>query len=227
MHRDAINSNNIRLLPVEEELHGELSDRIYYQCQFCEKQVGLQAPSRKICEKLSGNQFFCTFCLRNQFYTADNRHILALSFRGIIGYYYYALYNTKRMWLSEISDYASEHEKAGLENPVFHYDHDTFMWFIDFRKIGRGRRKIRLNDTLKSIVSILSVFNIYHHAPSVKLHKIYGKFEEAIIKFHSERYRPEGKRLLIPTLSGCIQEVTKNLNMEDTRYFLPQLLKSK
>lgn len=226
MHGNPINSHNINLMLVQEELHGELSDRIFYQCHFCEKQVGLQEPSRKICEKLSADRFFCTFCLRNQFYAADNRHILCMSFRGIIGYYYQSLYSTKRMWLSEISDYISEHERAGLSNPIFYYDPDSYVWFVDFRRVGRGRRKVHFNEVLKTVVLTLSVFNLHYHIPTAKMHRVYEKFEEAIVKFHSERYRPEGKRLLIPTLSGCVHESAKT-DMEETRNFLPQCLKSK
>jgi hypothetical protein len=207
-----IQSNKIS--PIKESLNGELSEKIFYKCEFCEKTAELYPYSRRMHEKLSGGSFYCGFCLGNNFNNKNNKNILILSFRAIIGYYYYNNYLTtmsayNKMWLSEINDYIEIHRKVGLQNPVFRYDPESFLWFVDFSKVGRGRKKIGINEVLKTIVNILSCFNLYHIMSSIKLHKVYEKFQEAIVKFHSNRYRPEKRKMLIPTLVGCSGYETK------------------
>lgn len=218
-----INFNNANLIPVTEDLNGELSDKIYCKCNFCEKMMYLS----KMNKKMSGKDTFCSFCLRNHFYTACNKNILILSFRGIIGYYYDVLYKERKISISEIKDCIEEHQSDGLNNPVFYYDQSTYLWFVDFNRIGKGRRKISLNDVLKTITLMLACFNIHHYLVNVKLHKLYEKFEDAILKFHSNRYRPIDKRILIPTVSGCSFDVSKTVDMEEIRNFLPEFLKIK
>jgi hypothetical protein len=68
--------------------------------------------------------------------------------------------------------------------------------------------------------------------------KLYQKYEEAIDDFYKERFRPEGKKLLIPTLKNCgsimwggvcstyhyQQGQQQKMSLEDTRLFMPHML---
>ena len=218
-----INSQNVVLNKKEESLTNKLSEIIYYECAFCEKTEGLYTAQRKICEKLSGADYYCTNCLRHGFNTKLNKNILPLSFRAIPGYFYYELYLyaiTRKMWIGEINDYIISHEMAGNLNPVFTYDQESMLWFIDFNKVGKGRKKIKLSDVMKTISNILVCFNLQDNIPTVKTAKLYEKYNEAITKFYTHRYRPNEKKLLIPTLSGCgVWDTNKKFNLENTRGF--------
>ena len=195
----------INLEQIDENLEGgELAEEIYYNCTFCEKYVGLEPEARKLCEKLSGNKFFCTFCLQNNLHTKSNRSILPVSFRGIIAYYHHMLYlGQKKIYFSEIEDYIKAHKQVGLANPVFRYDDESFMWFIDFNKVGKGKKKISIVEIQKTIVNILACFNLTTNADGIKLSKLFEKYNDAIGKFYSQRYRPPNKKILSPTLMGC------------------------
>ena len=216
-----LNILDVNLVPVEKKPeNGELADKIYYECMFCGKRVGLYPEQRYICEKLSGEDFYCVFCLRNNFYTKNNRNILVLSFRAIVGYYYYNFYiNNRKMYFSQIEDYISMHVKAGLKNPIFYYDPETMLWFIDFSKVGRGSKKLKTGEVLKTIVSILACFNLDDNMSNNKSPVLFERYKEAIEKFYTSRWRPEGKRILIPTLQGCENLFTKPSVFEDTRHF--------
>lgn len=120
------------------------------------------------------------------------------------------------MWLSEISDYIKAHEQAGLQNPVFHYDPETYLWFVDFSKVGNGRKKIEIEDVLKTVMNILTCFNLYEYANG-GMHSFYNKYRDAIVKFHEQRYRPEDRPFLIPTLQ--MRDLPKGITVEDTRAF--------
>lgn len=197
----------LSILPKELDLPtGELADKTFQSCNLCERQVGLYTAARRMAERLSGSSdsFYCPFCLRNRFNTKAGKDLLILSFKGIIGFYYEVLYRNKGdLCYSQIKDYIQSHREAGLENPVFFYDDQSFNWFIDFSRIGRGNKKVRLSEVLQTVVSILSCFNMAQVVPGANLAKMFEKYQEAISKFCAHRYRPEGRRLLIPTLSGC------------------------
>jgi hypothetical protein len=196
--------NNIKLHPIKEKLNGELAETIYYNCCFCQKTVGLYPDQRKICEKLSGTRFYCQQCLQKRFDTKNNQHVLMLSFRGIIGFYYYNLHlSQKKLYHSQIEDFIESHEQTGLQNPLFQYDPDTFVWFIDFSRVGRGKKKIAINEVLKTTINILSCFNLTQNIDNIKVSKMFFKYEEAILKFHQSRYRPANKKILVPTLINC------------------------
>jgi len=228
------NVKEIELIPRKEDLDGELSNEIYYECDFCGKRMPQKPDPRTLCERLSGEHYYCSFCLRNKFHTKNNRHILMLSFRSLIGYYYYKFYvhpitSMKKIYLSELEDIIKAHEQAGLQNPLFHYDPETFIWFIDFSRIGRNGKKIKLNDVLKTIINILVCFNVSDKFYDVKSHLLYKKYEEAIEKFYQSRYRPTGKIILVPTLAGCgitsFTETTKTWSVEGTREFTREELR--
>lgn len=206
---------------------GELSEDAFYECNFCNKLVGTSAEARRLCETLSGDEaFYCSFCLRHGFNTRNNKHVLPISFRSIIGYYYYAFYCTeegmkRRMWLSEIKDYIKCHEQVGLLNPLFSYDPETYMWFVDFAKVGNGRRKVEVNDVLRTVTNVLACFNLYHFVQG-DLNRFYGKYRDAIDRFYQQRFRPEGRPCVVPTLSGIRPSV--KFDLEITRNFLPHKL---
>ena len=197
----------LQILPKELDLpSGELADKIYQTCHLCDRQVGLYTPARHMAERLTGDGelFHCPFCLRNRFNTKAGKDLLILSFKGIIGFYYEVLYRNKGdLSYSQIIDYIQSHREAGLENPVFYYDDQSYNWFIDFSRVGRGKRKVRLGEVLQTVISILSSFNMAQVVPGANLSKMFEKYQDSITKFCSHRYRPEGRRLLIPTLSGC------------------------
>jgi hypothetical protein len=226
-----IQQQSVKLTPVKKDLGGELAEKIYYECDFCRKTVGLHPEIRRVCERLSGDGFYCAFCLRNNFHIKSNRHILITSFRGVIGYYYYALYASphRQLYLANLEDYISSHIHAGSQNPIFRYDPESYLWFIDFSRVGRCRKKIKLQDVNRTIVNVLTCFNLWDHIPNVRMHKLYDKYAEAVEKFHTQRYRPEGKRMCLPTLSQCFtypyqyeQQLPKGYNLEDTRNFTPK-----
>lgn len=229
-HRTYISTNKISLAPVGNPASGDLAEKIYYQCAYCEKLVGMNPFTRDICEKLSGgDEFYCSFCIRNGFNTRRTKHILTLSFRAILGYYYYELFAysaIRKMWFSEIEDFLRYHIWTGGQNPIFTYDYDTMLWFVDFSKVGRSRRKIKVTEIIKTITNILACFNLRTTVPKCEMHEVYRKYAEAVMKFYTQRYRPEGRPMLIPTLQGCGDiEVNKRYNIDTTRYFsLPSMV---
>lgn len=204
-----------------EKFNGDLSELIYYECGFCKKTVGLWPNARKLCEKLSGNEFYCSFCLRNNFNTKDNKHVMIMSFRSIIAYYYYNYYccNPPKIWFAELNDYISTHIQAGNQNPIFTYDPETMFWFIDFKRVGKDKKKLGLEDILKTTINILTCFNLKENMAGFSAPKFYEKYRDAIVKFYENRFRPQGRKILIPTLAGCGITDPKKFSMEDTRTF--------
>lgn len=223
----AIVRQQVKIVPKEEGATGDLSPVVHYHCGFCGKKVIAYPVVRKVCERLSGSEFYCSFCLRNGFNNKDNIHVLPLSFRAITGFYYFEKYlnvHSRQMWISEINDFMKSHENVGLLNPVFSYDPDSFLWFIDFSKIGRGPKKIRLAEVQKTIINILVCFNLREHVPHVRMVKLQDKYMIALQKFYTNRFRPEGKRALIPTLAGCGPHDNKKFDLDMTRDFTPEHL---
>lgn len=219
----------VKILPKKESnLYGQLSEKTYSVCSFCDKQVGLYQYEREIHDKLNGGDldFYCNFCLRNQYNTKKCYHTLVMSFRGIIGFYYEYLYKEKNLIsLSQVQDFVEIHKKTGMQCPVFNYDEDSMLWFIDFSRVGRGRKKVKLNDVLKTTINILACFNMIKSVPEPEIVKIYEKYRSAIEKYCSHRYRPADRFLLIPTLSDCCKPVyaynakKKEFNFEASRNF--------
>lgn len=222
-----ITRQNVKIIPAVQNLSGELSDRIHYQCAFCEKTVGLYPAQRKLCERLSGHEFFCVSCIRLGFNKESNKNVLPLSFKAIAGYYYfekYAYTNHRQMWLTEIQEFLDSHEQVGLLNPLFSYDRESLVWFVDFNKVGKGRHKVRVSEVYKTIINMLACFNLADHIPNIKMAKLYEKYATAIEKFYTQRYRPADKKLLIPTLAGCGPFENKKFPLDNTRMFMPKHL---
>jgi hypothetical protein len=218
----------VSLKPIKTTGNG-LADCSFLECNSCGKLVTKSEDVRNLCSVLSGEQsFYCSFCLRHGLNTRNRRHVLPISFRSIIGFYYYAFYcnedNHQKIWLSEIKDYLKIHEEVGLLNPVFNYDPETYLWFVDFSKVGHGNKKLELNDVLNTTTDILACFNLYHYVQG-DLNRFYSKYREGIERFYSQRSRPENRPELIPTLVNVKPQV--RFDLEITRNFLPQKLISR
>lgn len=197
----------LKILPKKKvDLNGELAEKTYSICECCTKCVGLYKVERNLCERLTADgHFYCGFCIRHRFNTRNNRDVLIMSFRSIIGFFYDYLYKDKsEISFSQVQDYVQLHQKVGLQNPIFYYDEESMLWFVDFSRVGRGKRKLPLKDVLQTTMGILSCFNLSQVVSDANMHKIFEKYRGAIEKFCSHRYRPEGRWLLVPTLSGCV-----------------------
>lgn len=213
------------------------------RCGFCGKDTLLTPSVRAYSDAMSsGDRFFCTFCLRHRLHHRDHRHVLMMTFRGIIGYYYQAFYALPKqalMYISEIRDYVDLHVKAGLENPLFNYDPDSYVWFVDFSRVGRGKGRQPIEEVLLTVSRILLTFNLFEHVKDIRPYKVYQKYQEAIQIFFHKRQRPEGQRLLAPTLiktgagdtppersTGYTYNDTskRKINFEETRNFHPAIL---
>ena len=214
---------DVKIEKVEEKLNGELSKDFYYECAFCQKSVRVQNEFQGIYTTLSGTWFHCPFCIRQELNTKNSKHVLILSFRAILGYYYYGLYlngHEAKIYVSEIKEILDSHEQTGLLNPVFSYDPETMLWFIDFNRVGHGKKKIAVEDVLKTISNILVCFNLQKYMPMAKPYTLYQKYDEAIRKWYADRSRPEGKRFLIPTLLGCGVMNPQGFTIDETKSFV-------
>lgn len=239
------------------EVSAETSDSLatgdnkaYCKCNFCGKETEMTDAGNRFLPKLSGPDcFYCCFCLRHCFNQKDARHTLMLTFRGIIGYFFYAFYNNCKgvqMTISEINDYIANHVTAGTQNPLFAYDPETYVWFLDFRRIGRGKKQLPIQTVLTTISEIILTFDLFENVKDIKPHKVYLRYEEAIFKFYHQRSRPQGSKILAPTLfktgasdypndrpkkqdyvtSGTIVvNERKKIDYELTRTFHPSVLK--
>lgn len=199
--------------------------RIKILCNFCGKQVCIPRFRKKNYSAVYGKEkFFCNHCVRHGFTTKLNSNVLILSFKGIIAYYYYALYRTKHyLFYHDIEDYIESHREVGLKNPVFSYDNESYLWFIDFNKIGSGVRRLEIEEVHKTIIEILASFNMRRHIEGIQEHSIYKKYNEAITEFYQKRTRPADKRILSPTLVKCgALDMPKEFPLEATREFTPE-----
>lgn len=215
----------VKLAELSPESSDELSDVVFRKCFFCEKTCQINFEQSSFLQKLSGpGKFFCPFCLRHNLHNKDNRDILILSFRSIVGYLYFQNYlytlNQNKIWISEIEDYVLSHKLAGEVNPLFLYDVDTMLWFVDFSRVGQSKKKIPINEILKTISSILTCFNLWETIPNLKTSSLFKKYNDAIKLFYESRYRPENKKILIPTLIECGIDEPTLFSFDDTRKFI-------
>ena len=188
---------NLLEFRLSKKVDDELSDTICYECQFCNKIIFLDENAHRMSDRLSGDSFFCSFCIRHGFSTKSNRDV--------------------HMYISQIRDLIEVQAITGLDNPVFSYDPDTFMWFVDFTKVGRGKKKLSLEDVTTTIDSILDSLEVDIHITESDILK--DRFVESTKKFYSNRYRPINQKQLIPTLKD-IAKLTKD-EMAYTRNFTP------
>ena len=216
-------AQKVEIKAIDPDTRGELSETLYAECAFCGKSVATKVREMHIHERLA-QDFYCSFCLRHRFFSRNSNHVLIMTFRGIIGYYYYGFYHHQitnhAMYYSEILEYIKTHAATGLLNPVFSYDPDAYLWFIDFSRIGKGRGKEPYEEVLKTISDILICFNLPHHISSIKMCEVYKKWQEAIDKFYRNRCRPTNKKVLMPTLAGCGVYEQQGFQIDTTRNFV-------
>lgn len=218
-----VSSGKITFQITNNTLPGELSSEVIEKCHFCSKKITINALNSNLIKKLSGpERTFCPFCLNHDFHTKKTKHVLVLSFRSIIASFYYHNYlcHSRKLWLSQIQEYIDIHQKVGLSNPVFSYDPETYLWFIDFSKVGQGRKSLPITDVYKTLINILFCFNLDYFFGINAQQEVLKKYEEAIELFYQKRYRPRKRRMLIP-----IFPTTLKLSSEKFRNFLPCHLK--
>ena len=206
------------------------------RCDFCGKEMVIPNNTGDMLHRLSTNGFFCSFCVRHDFHTKKKRHVLILTLRGLIGYLFHFCYFGKkpRLYLTQIHDLINNHVKVGRLNPLFVYDAETFCWFVDFAKIGKSKKKIPMEQAIRTVNEMISAFNPYDHIKDFKSHILAERYREAVTDFYKSRYRPEGKQICSPTLSGCATDMreqatgtgttttTKKVDIKVYRDFMPQ-----
>ncbi len=107
------------------------------------------------------------------------------------------------MSLNELTECLELHVKTGLQNPLFRYDADTFCWFVDFSRVGDGKRQVPVESVLKTITHQLACFNMYDNVREASPLKLYQKYQQAVMEFHQHRARANGDKVFVPTLLGC------------------------
>lgn len=202
VYQDIFCASSVKLKPLPTLPGDELSECVYRRCFFCQKDCKPQVVNKSLIDRLSGpGRHYCSFCLRHGFNTKNVRHILPMSFRGIIGHFCHRTH-TRKMYLSDIEDYIHSHSETGLMNPAFVYDPDTFLWFVDFSRVGKSTKKVPVSAVLHTVTDILTCFNLNDtvgpNAPS----DMYAKYREAILQFYEKRYRPADRPMLIPSVDG-------------------------
>ena len=178
----------------------------YCRCNFCEKLSIVTPYLTQFINKLSNGVFYCPYCLRNDQWNRCNRNIMVLTFRGIIGYYYYAYHvapKTAAISINELAEHIDLHIRVGLQNPLFRYDPDTYCWFVDFGKVGNKGRRMDVSAVTDTIMEILASFQLYENVRDCSPRKLYQKYVEAVTMFHAKRERKNGEKVFAPSLFGC------------------------
>lgn len=213
--------HDVQVSKIEAQTGHELSDNFFRVCVFCEKLMRITPANFDSCIRLGGGRFYCPFCLRNNHHHRSSRNVLILSYRSIIGYYYYRFYEAtpQRMYLSEIEAMIEKHQKLGLQNPTFSYDPHTYLWFIDFNRIGNDKHKAPFDEIKDTAKAMYETFDLKTKLSPYVETQMWDRFEKAITLFYEKRKRPRDKRMLIPTMSKLINN-EKDAFMETTREFI-------
>jgi hypothetical protein len=198
----------------------ELSDNVFRICNFCDKPIKLNLNNLNTCQNLCGKDCFCPFCIRFNHHHRHSRHILPFSYRGIIGYYYYKLYlsNPPEIYYSQIVDIIKKHKSIGLQSPIFYYDEDNFMWYLNFNLIGNQKNKAPYSEVKRVVGQMLNCFKLNTVISPFAQDHMQKKFDKAIELFYQQRKRPKNKKTLIPTLEGT-SSGEKSSFYEQTRSF--------
>jgi len=188
-------------------------------CGFCHKYGQVSISDFENRTNLGHGRYFCSFCLRNRFNTKLNKHVLLMDFRGIIGYYVFYLLDENKIYKSQILDYIRKHSVIGLRNPAFSFDPETLLWYVDFSRIGSTLHKVSMEQVNATVDAIIDSFNIdKFHINDTPLKQ---KYHEALAEYYKTRTRPAERRILSPTLKGCIWrqvqdwDETRNFYIED------------
>lgn len=211
----------VQLKPIILPESGELSDNIIRKCNFCGKNCNYNQDQIKILQKLTeDNEFFCNFCIRNRFNTKLNKDVLIFSFRNIIEYFYSQKYLNgidDRMYLSEIDDAIKLHQQVGLLNPIFFYDPESFLWFVNFAKVGDGKKQISLDSVFETVFGIFSAFDIKDKINGLDATDYLAKYEDAMSAFAQKRFRPKDRQILSPTWKSQIK-LKNNFVLDDLKF---------
>ena len=214
---------NVDINEISQTSKENFGESTYRNCYFCEKPFQIDSKDIFSIQNLSKNKVFCTFCLRHNFNYRNNCNVLILSYRGIIGYYYLELYKKrKEIWLNQLKEMIDLHMSVGINNSSFSYDSSTYLWFLDFNKIGKAQKKIDIDHVLATNKKIIQCFNLPKLTTTFSEPDMCDKFEKSIKIFYQQRKRPKDRNILCPTLSGIINR--HSCNFEKTRNFTPKKL---
>lgn len=218
----------VNIEKIDSHKQDELIDNFYRNCNFCDKLVRVSAINFNSCQRLSGSNFYCPFCLRHNHNYRSARNILPLSYRAIISYYYYRLYGSKpsKMYFSQIDSFIEKHQSFGLQNPVFSYDPSIFVWYVNYNFIGTDSRKAPHSEVKEVILAMLDSFELKKHLGDHARSGMFSRFEKAIDIFYEQRKRPKDRKILIPTLVNLVPH-EKNEFFETTREFTKNHLVTK
>jgi len=153
-----------------------------------------------------------------------------MSYRAIIAHYYYRHYlpqnaqKRRKLWMNEIVRYIDQHRKIGLQSPVFSYDPTTFLWFLDFNRIGKDPRKAPFSEVRDMAKLLLMVFDLDEQYGKHVYEDVWEKFGKALKLFYEKRKRPQDRPMLIPTLAGSVHDGNQADYFEQTREFDASML---
>lgn len=206
-----VSISQVQIKPIPFLSSGELSDKIFRKCHFCEKNCELIENQSELIDRLSGpGKFYCSFCLRHELNNKGNRDVLIFSFRSIIAYFYFQNYiqtnNGHKLWISQIEDYIEAHCRIGYLNPLFLYDPETLLWFVNFSKVGNSKKKIPAQEILKTIGHILTSFNLSETIPEMGYNSVYLKYKEIIDFFNRKRFLPNNQHMFVPIITSDFVE---------------------
>ena len=207
----------VRIERIDRDPSGELSDQINWKCYFCEKLCRSASEESRFACQLSGQpgSFYCGFCVRHGFHTRGSRDVFMLSFRGVIAHLYRQNYlsgSGRKMWLAEIEGLVGAHRRVGEKNPLFIYDPETLLWFVNFARVGRTPRKMALEEIHKTVADILASFDLPTNIPGFDQTPLLKKYKSAIDGFHHKRRR----HTFIPTLADH-DEFARNFTADELR----------
>lgn len=180
-----------------------LSDRVISICNFCDKCSTYKIEAYKTLLKIGGGRYYCNFCIRNRFSHKIEKDILCLDFKGPIGFLYYWLFNEDKVYMGQIQSLIKSHAVTGLQHPAFLYDYDNLTWYVDFRRIGRTSRKVSVESVIHNVYRIIDSLYLSHFDKTVNIDTLREKYTVAIKSFYKNRQRPEGKKVLSPSMRKC------------------------
>ena len=101
------------------------------------------------------------------------------------------------------------------------------LWFVNFSRIGNSKRKVPVEEVLKTVVSMLASFNLSETTQGISMSALYLKYKDAIDGFYRKRFRPADRRMLIPTFANTGMVETKACELDKMRNFTSDDLRIK
>lgn len=143
-------------IKIKKSLKNDLLLYKFDKCSFCNKSKLDYMYYYDLQKKLSKKDFFCNFCLRNNF-NKNTKNIMILTFEPIIKRYN-NLSLRKKITSWHFQEIINSHKNAGLLHPAFYYDEESYKWFVDFSKID-DNKKLPIKSVFENILNILVCFN--------------------------------------------------------------------